>query len=75
MLTLASVDGGPARTIGEMLPGNDMAVATFSPDGTQVIAYYPPTGHLWLLDATGTGQDVQLQLPVQDMPTWQRVGK
>jgi hypothetical protein len=73
-LSLVPTDGGPVRAIGEMAPGNDMAIAAFSPDGTQVIAYYP-NGHLWLLDATGTGEDVQLDLPVRDMPTWQRIGR
>ena len=72
--TLAVVPrtGGDVVEIGERTPGNQMALAEFSPDGRSVLAYYPATRHLWLLDPTGNTPGQQLSLPVTDVPTWQR---
>ena len=50
-----------------------VATAFFSPDGKFVIAWYPDSRKLWLLDPTGARPDRQINVRVNDAPTWQRV--
>jgi dipeptidyl aminopeptidase/acylaminoacyl peptidase len=71
-LMLVPASGGTPRAIGELTPGNDAPEATFSPDGRSVLARYHD-GHVWVLDATGKGEDRQLDLNVSELPAWQRV--
>jgi WD40 repeat protein len=74
-LSVAPVAGGPPRDIGERVPGNSgqVASALFSPDGKFVIAWYPDSGKLWLLDPSGARPDRQIPVSVPDVPAWQRV--
>ena len=74
-LAVAPVAGGPPRNIGELVEGDSGPVATafFSPDGKFVIAWYPDSRKLWLLDPTGARPDRQINVRVNDAPTWQRV--
>ncbi len=73
-IMVASVAGGPAVAIGEVAPGNENASFAYSPDGASILAFYPASRQLWLLDPTGKTSGRQLDLPVTDTPTWQRKG-
>jgi hypothetical protein len=67
--------GGAIRRIGPEWPG-DGSDAAWAPDGRSVLSRYTTsdsTGELWLLDATGSGQDRRLDVQVPDVPSWQRV--
>jgi Tol biopolymer transport system component len=74
-LAVAPLTGGQPRNIGEMIQGNSgpTANAFFSPDGKFVIAWYPDSKKLWLLDPTGAKTDREIVLDVPGVPTWQRV--
>ncbi|MFL5727532.1 MAG: TolB family protein [Chloroflexota bacterium] len=74
-LTIASVEGGPPIDIGERIDGGSGPVASafFSPDGTSVIAWYPNSRKLWLLDPTGVKPDREIGVALSDAPTWQRI--
>jgi Tol biopolymer transport system component len=72
--------GGTAINLGPVWPQPRDGVgpeAHWSADGTSIIAFYPGTDasldELWLLDATGNGQDRQLDLPVTYSPPQQRL--
>jgi Tol biopolymer transport system component len=67
--------GGEIRRLGPEWPA-DTPDAAWSPDGRSVLSRYPAAGgtsELWLLDATGSGQDRRLPVDVPDLPTWQRL--
>ena len=70
-LVLVPASGGTGRPIGELTPGNDAPIARFAPDGRTILARYH-NGHVWELDATGSGTDRQLDMVVTDLPAWQR---
>ncbi len=78
-LAIVPVAGGTPVAIGPTVApdagDNTAPTAIYSPDGSTVLAYYPVTKELWLLDATGgqAGGDRLLSLPVSDTPGWQRV--
>jgi len=74
-LAVVPVAGGAAVSIGPAVPNDQSPNAGYSPDGKTVIAWYPSTKELWLLDPTGgtAGGDRKLDLAVTDTPTWQRV--
>jgi len=72
-LMVAPITGGKPIAIGEVSAGNTEAIASFSPDGRSVLAYYPASGHLLLLDPTGVKPAQPLDVPVADVPAWQRV--
>jgi len=67
--------GGPIVRLGQKWPQNGTDAA-WAPDGKSVLVRYPTsdtTSALWLLDATGSGSDRQLQADVPYLPEWQRV--
>ena len=67
--------GGPIVRLGQKWPQNGTDAA-WAPDGKSVLVRYPTsdtTSALWLLDATGSGSDRQLQTDVPYLPEWQRV--
>ena len=74
-LSIAPIAGGPPVDIGEPFVSNSgpVAYAFFSPDGTSVIAYYPETGKLLLIDPTGAKPDREINVALTDVPTWQRI--
>jgi Tol biopolymer transport system component len=74
-LAIVPVAGGSAISLGPNALDVDAPIAEYSPDGKTVVAYYPSTKELWLLDATGgqAGGDRLLSLPVSEPPGWQRV--
>jgi len=75
-VSVLPVGGGAATLLGPAVPSYQPApTASYSPDGRNVIAYYPSLGELWLLDPTGgkAGGDRKLSLPVTEAPTWQRL--
>jgi hypothetical protein len=72
--------GGAALNLGPIWPqprDGTAPEAHWSADGTAIIAYYPgldpAQDQLWLLDATSTGKDRQLDLPVSAAPAQQRL--
>ena len=72
---IASPDGGAPVRIGRAWAG-DSTDASWAPDGRSVLARYETGGtgsELWLLDATGAGQDRKLDVDVPYLPRWQRV--
>ena len=74
-LTVVPAAGGPPIDIGERIDGNggQVADAFYSPDGKSVIAWYPASRKLWLLDPTGATPDRQIGLQLSDVPAWQRI--
>lgn len=74
-LAVVPVAGGIAISIGPTTTADQSAHAIFAPDGRSVLAYYPGTQELWLLDPSGgqAGGDRRLNVNVSDLPTWQRV--
>ena len=73
--------GGSIDRLGPEWPG-DLAAdgvtpdAAWAPDGRSVVARYPTgevASELWVLDATGDGQDRNLGLMVPNLPSWQRL--
>jgi WD40 repeat protein len=74
-LSVAPAAGGPVIDIGTNLTGDGgpTADAMFSPDGTSVLAFYPQSRELWLLDPTGKTAGHRIELDVAGAPTWQRV--
>jgi hypothetical protein len=73
-ITVVPVSGGPAVSLGPVGGVGEAAPSgLYSPDGKTITAYYPALKELWLLDASGNGNDRKLTLPVNDLPTWQRV--
>ena len=72
---IVPTSGGPIDRLGPEWPG-DTPDAAWAPDGRSVIARYPTggtTSELWILDATGEGEDRDLGLMVPTLPAWQRV--
>ena len=74
-LAVVPVTGGTAISIGPTTADAQSAHAMFAPDGKAVLAYYPGTKELWLLDPTGgqDGGDRRLNVTVSDLPNWQRI--
>jgi Tol biopolymer transport system component len=73
-LMVASAIGGPVVQIGPSMPNNTGAAsAEFSPDGTRVLAYYTADGSTWLLDPTGSADDVRIESTISDRSSWQRL--
>ena len=71
-LAIINADGtGEPVAIGPVQSGDPETDWQFSPDGTQVLAWYDGDG-LWLLNADGSG-DEQLDFPTDGGPTWQRL--
>ena len=72
-LVVAPADGvGPAIPIGPAMPsGSSGATAEFSPDGTQVLAFYKHDQSTWLLEADGSGGE-QVDWNPQGEFNWQR---
>jgi hypothetical protein len=73
-LVVAPADGvGPAIPIGPAMPsGTEGATAEFSPDGTQVLAFYKHDQSTWLLEADGSGGE-QVDWNPQGEFNWQRL--
>jgi len=73
-LAVVPVTGGTAISLGPTTTDAQSAHAMFAPDGKSVLAYYPGTKELWLLDPTGgqAGGDRRLNATVSDLPMWQR---
>ena len=71
-------EGGQVREIGPAwppAPEGSFTNATWSPDGRSVLAHYPVADgpdQLWILDATGAGDDRRLDVDVPALPEWQR---
>ena len=65
--------GGPVMPIGPAMPSSTGgAVAEFSPDGTQVLAYYNHDRSTWLLQADGSGGE-EVDWDPEGAFTWQRL--
>jgi dipeptidyl aminopeptidase/acylaminoacyl peptidase len=73
-LSVAPAAGGPVIDIGTNLTGDGgpTADAIFSPDGTSILAFYPESGELWMLDPTGKTPGRRIELDLAGTPTWQR---
>ena len=61
------VEIGPSRSVGWTDYGQ------FSPDGTQVLAYYGSGPSTWVLDPTGVAADRRLPTEMVDRAAWQRL--
>jgi len=69
--------GGDAVNLGRdwKRPEGTIPEAQFTPDGRSVLSFFPSAdgpGELWLLDATGQGEDRQLPSPADYAPVFQR---
>ena len=73
-LVVAPADGdGPVIPIGPAMPSQTSgASAEFSPDGTQVLAFYNYDRSTWLLEADGSGGK-EVDWDPQGAHTWQRL--
>ena len=73
-LVIAPADGGgPVIPIGPPMPSSTGgATAEFSPDGTQVLAFYKHDQSTWLLDADGSGGE-EVDWNPQGEFNWQRL--
>ncbi len=75
-LTILAADGrGPIVPLGTMHPqGTDGAWATFSPDGTKVLATYQDDGTTWQFDVlTGQAERLDWSIPKGYAASWQRL--
>jgi Tol biopolymer transport system component len=73
-VTVVPATGGRAVSLGPVGASYEMTpIALYAPDGKSILAYYPSTKEVWQLDPSGNGNDRKLNLPVSDVPTWQRV--
>jgi hypothetical protein len=73
-LVIAPVDGnGPVVPIGPAMPSSTGgATAEFSPDGTQILAFYKHDESTWLLDADGSGGE-EIDWNPEGAFNWQRL--
>jgi dipeptidyl aminopeptidase/acylaminoacyl peptidase len=73
-LVLVPASGeGPVTPIGPAMPtSTDGASAEFSPDGTQVLAFYHFDRSTWLLEADGSGGE-EVDWNPEGASTWQRL--
>ena len=75
-LAIAPVDGStPARAIGPVVRDDEGIGGAWSPDGTKMLATYLPRQDpqtFWSIDVE-SGAQTQLEGPVADLPSWQRV--
>jgi len=73
-LSVAPATGGRRVPIGPTMTTCACQVwSDFSPDGSKVLVHYDADGSNWLLDPTGQTAGTQLQSPVVDAMSWQRL--
>lgn len=72
-LAVVSAHGGRVLEIGPGMQTNNFDFAQFSPDGSQVMAYYAADASTWLLDPTGSIPDRKLAIGIAERATWQRL--
>ncbi len=72
-LAVVPARGGAVLEIGPGMQATNLDVAQFSPDGSQVIAYYGADASTWLLDPTGSLPGRKLPAGIAERATWQRL--
>lgn len=71
-IVVASAGGGDAVATGPAFNHDQGPNFAFSPDGSQIIAWFPGDGSTWLLDPAG-GAGQQLSFDAEQLAVWQRL--